>query len=176
MLREHAATRALPLERAIGEPPNISAGLAPKPAVEPADPTISGPESYERGNDQPPSFAVWPGLNAYFAVELASDPALFSANAAANRNARNFFGSWQRGLINATGATIYVLPKDAWISLRDAERLYFRLVTSSSAAGWADVARSDGNPGVVALKGHFTHSASVVYRSEEDLWRSGPRP
>lgn len=110
-------------------------------------PTILGPEAYERGA-LAPTFAVSPGANGYYAVEVATESHLLcSAHYAGQRNDNNFFASWQRGVTQANGDTTYTLPSDAWQRLRTSERLFYSVVTTADPNAWTnyECSTSDDN-------------------------------
>ena len=95
-------------------------------------PAIEGPETYDR--TQPaPTFLVMPGDNAFYAVEVATESKLFNrANYEAQRSPQTFFGSWQDSLQPAYITTTYTLPESVWAQLRQANTLYYRMMTTAS--------------------------------------------
>jgi hypothetical protein len=98
-------------------------------------PTIQSPASADRGGD-PPSFTVDVNGNKYYVVEVATDSSLFSNSG--GRTDNNFYASWQHDSNNHISGsnTTYNLPASAWSSLRAADRLYCRMISTSSASGW----------------------------------------
>jgi subtilisin family serine protease len=105
----------------------------------------------------PPTFKVQTGANAFYAVEIAREPALFATAGQAarvytdtvpveNGLKANFFASWRGGPLQS-GAT-YTLPQTAWEALRDAPRLFYRIVTSAAADSWNAVSRSTSDQAV----------------------------
>jgi hypothetical protein len=106
-------------------------------------PTIIGPERYAVDNEAP-TFYIDPGLNTYYAIEVATHPDLLNRQHAAERTPENFYGSWAtEGLREAHGATTYTLPADVWKRLRTTRRLYYRVITSStSVSQWSNVQHS----------------------------------
>lgn len=106
--------------------------------IEETAPSITTHKEHSR-EAGPPQFTVIPGENAYFAIEVATRLRLFDPAAVDERKESNFYASYQReGLQRADGPTIYVLPEDVWESLRSAERLYYRvLMTSSDRDDWS---------------------------------------
>jgi hypothetical protein len=97
--------------------------------------SIQAPPSAGRSNP-PPTFLVVP-IGGYYAVEVASDALLFDkAHHGAERNAGNFFASWQvSGLLSRTN---WVLPLDAWNALKASPRLYYRAMVSDSPNAWVN--------------------------------------
>jgi metacaspase-1 len=123
--------------------PDADASAAPSiriiaaPAHPGVAPTITALASFPRGSDQGPTFTV--SARPYFAVELATDPSLFAVQV--SRTPANFFASWD-GLETPSRlqGTNFTLPTAAWGRLKAAERLYYRVLatTSSSSTGWDD--------------------------------------
>jgi metacaspase-1 len=153
----------------------------------PAGPFIVGPEKYDRSNVDPPEFRVVIEPGRFYAVEVTKDPGLFTAERTAQRTAATFYGSWQDGLLAAAAAgavparTTYRLPPEPWRQLRLAERLYYRVITSSSADGWTDVEASVPSANwqaapSLALFGRFEEVEKPAFRSEELRWRQEPKP
>lgn len=140
---------------------------------------ITGPDAYGRNDPEPPSFQIWSSENRYFAVEVTSDAALFDEpNNGAKRTVDNFYASWQTGLIQipASGNTIYHLSSNVWRSMRQAEAIYYRLLTSAAKTRWTNTQSSLtkvelGRAPTITLKGRFTHMPTNPYPPEEDLWR-----
>jgi hypothetical protein len=122
-------------------------GAPPSPAPSTPAPTngtvsISGPETYSRGN-RAPTFHIGPGGQRYYAVEVATDPQALTG--AAPRTDQNYYGSWQEGrLERASDPTTYTLPESRWAVLRMADRLYYRVLTMSSNRTdlWTDLVSS----------------------------------
>lgn len=110
------------------------------PGRDNALPWITGPLTHDAGGD-PPTFTLELGRNRFYAVEVTADGRLFDR--AANEGRRtptNFYVSWRDGLHEAQGpTTTYTLPASVWDRLRSAERLYYRLLTTSSRkSDWPD--------------------------------------
>jgi len=103
-------------------------------------PAVAGPERWFAGGD-PPEFHVEPGRNPFYAVEVATDPQLLCHDHESERTDGNFFGSWAtEGLREAGKATTYSLPLPVWEKFRNARRLYYRIVTSSTPSPtWTNV-------------------------------------
>ena len=151
-------------------------------------PTITGPEQYIR-RKEPPTFYLRPGKNPYFAIEVATHPTLLVKQNQAQRQADNFYGSWAvEGLLAARGATVYQLPSDVWQRLRKAERLYYRLVTSSAPApNWHNAIASIGEdqideaPWITLLDSRrgrnlpskvLSLDSTQLRRQDEALWKA----
>jgi hypothetical protein len=100
-----------------------------------AGPTVTGPARVSR-QDAAPTFDVDSGANPYFVFEITSDPDLFNSG---GRTTDNFYASWDDDNASArlTGSR-YTLPDSAWESLKAADRLYYRIGSTSSANSWAD--------------------------------------
>jgi hypothetical protein len=88
---------------------------------------------------QPPSFAVHPGPGRYYAVEVAAQADLFDSSDVSDSN---FYGSWSD--TSLMRASTYSLPQQAWARLRNADQLFYRIASSTSATGWTDF-RVSGN-------------------------------
>jgi subtilisin family serine protease len=104
-------------------------------------PSISGPQSLPRSG-APPVFAVDPGSNAYYEVEVATRPELFDISGhGAERGADNFYGSWADNPRHASGPS-WALPASAWARLAAADRLYYRVCAAAGPTGWGGYATS----------------------------------
>ena len=65
-----------------------------------------------------------------YEVAVATDPALFRADARARRGRRNFFSSRAQGALRARrGEAVYLLPQDVLSHFVGQPRLYFGLAT-----------------------------------------------
>ena len=91
-------------------------------------PHIVGPVVYARG-DEPPTFTVVPGANRYYGVEVAAELALLDTAVTETRTAGNYYASHTSGLRHSKRATTFTLPTQAWMRLRLAQRLYYRVMT-----------------------------------------------
>lgn len=102
----------------------------------PKTPTILGPGSWSRV-DSPPRFQVDPRPHAYYVVEVTTRPELFDyANHGGERTADNFYGSWSNSPFQSSPT--YLLPVTAWVRLRVADRLWYRVGSSASATAYVD--------------------------------------
>ncbi len=103
----------------------------------PIENSIEGPDKL-REEDPPPTFSITLPTTRYYAVEVAARADLFdSAGAGDMRTDANFFASWQTGgLLNAPS---FQLPDDAWARLRSADRLFYRMLSSSDQSAWSNV-------------------------------------
>jgi len=103
---------------------------------QPSTPTILGPDSWSR-IDKPPVFQVDPSPHAYYVVEVATKPELFDlTHHGSERSADNFYGSWSDSPFQTTPT--YLLSPAAWVRLRTADRLWYRVGTSASATAYVD--------------------------------------
>lgn len=102
-----------------------------------ASPSVKGPASVSRTGPTP-SFQVSAG-NKYYVFEITNDASLFDTQQnSGKRTQRNFYGSWSddgNKHIPGTQQT-YVLPASVWSNLKDADTLYFRIVSTSSQSNW----------------------------------------
>jgi hypothetical protein len=112
-------------------PFSIAAGGVPSQG-----PSVEGPKDLSRGAG-PPAFRVRPGSNRYYIFEITSQPELFDPANLRDRTASNFYATWDDPTApeRLTQET-YDLPQSAWDRLRFADRLYFRVGTTSTATGW----------------------------------------
>lgn len=101
----------------------------------PGRPSIVGPSSHDRA-DGAPSFDLDPaGGGSFFAVEVATDPALLDGG---DHGADpGFYGSWQDSAFQS--ANPYTLPDTVWARMRGAARLHYRAWFSTSSTSWTDV-------------------------------------
>lgn len=149
-------------------------------------PTIEGPESYDRNQALPPSFSLQTWDHSSFAVEVATRPEFFDATLRGDSwDPATFFASWDYHgrLLHSQGATVYSLPERAWLSLRAANRLYYRVITSSRADAWSEdsrvstsveVAVANDGPFIDLKGGRLERLPNSTIRAEESLWRDEP--
>jgi metacaspase-1 len=102
-----------------------------------SQPSISAEADTMTRDDDPPRFQVSPGANPYYIFEIAAEVDLF-----ANRpdgNTSEFFATYYdaESPDRLTGSS-YALPDYAWEALKGADRLYYRIGTTSSQSGWDD--------------------------------------
>lgn len=90
---------------------------------------------------QPPTFEVDPRPNSYYAVEVATDPLLFTAGRKDDRTTNNFYRSWSQGKLLRV-AREYTLPSSVWNRLDGGPKLFYRALTSSKRDDWVDVKAS----------------------------------
>jgi hypothetical protein len=117
----------------------------PEP-VEDQAPTITGPDTYDRNSDEPPTFDVDQGSNRYYIVEFTSDPELFGNFD--NRSDDNFYGSWaDPSAPDRFMSSSYRLPQHAWDALKASDRLFYRVGSTSSQTDWDNymVSTTDGD-------------------------------
>jgi hypothetical protein len=100
-----------------------------------SNPTVTGPASLSRDTDSAPSFNANTAGAPYYIFEMTTDTSLFSNLDA--RSATNFYGSYNDSSVpnRLTGAT-FTLPDSAWQSLKSADKLYYRIGTTTSQSGW----------------------------------------
>lgn len=94
-------------------------------------PSVEGPNEHNR-NASPPVFRVNKGSNPYYYLEITSDYNLFSNRD--RRNSSNFYATWKDSDVSSrlTQRT-FQLPEDAWNRLKSADKLYYRVGTTSSS-------------------------------------------
>ncbi|MEI9947374.1 MAG: caspase family protein [Chitinophagaceae bacterium] len=101
---------------------------------QPDRPSMSASPTYNRQGSAP-VFQINKGSNPYYYVELATDKNLFTYNNTA-RNSNNWFATWGNRFTAAT----YQIPDSVWNAMKNAERIYYRIgTTSSQAPGWNDL-------------------------------------
>lgn len=117
------------------KPFTIGAG---SPVVSTDQPSVTGPASWPRDSEEPPSFTISTGSNRYYIFEATTRPALFDiTNHRQERTPDNFYGTWDdRNVPARLTATNFTLPQYAWDRLKNAERIYYRIGTTSSMTGW----------------------------------------
>ncbi|MDH3336788.1 MAG: hypothetical protein OER22_06940 [Gammaproteobacteria bacterium] len=114
-----------------------------------------------------PSFEVDPTPNPFYAVEIASDPRLFVWANRRERDATNFFASWQDNA-PLRSAQRYRPPAQAWNALKNGHRLYYRAWTSADPGRWQDF--STTTPDSDAAAAPFARVFSVFHLpTETDL-------
>jgi len=95
-------------------------------------PSVKGPASWPRNSATPPQL-VASTTAPYYIVEVSSDPSLFAQDGA--RTEDNFYATWQDAVDRLTTPD-FTIPAPAWSHLRIADRLYYRIGTTTSASGW----------------------------------------
>lgn len=113
-------------------------------------PAIVGPVQYSRSQANPPVLRLDLGALRYFAIELASDPALFDPANANLRTSETFYASWTTGMLGPVEETTYAVPQDAWQKLSAKPAIYYRVVTSTAGDSWKSAAASTSNAGRAA--------------------------
>ena len=100
-------------------------------------PWIAGPLWLSR-QAGPPHFQIDPEPNRFYAVEIATAPQLLdSVGHGTERSLTNFYASWNDPQATfRLSAPSYTLPASAWAVLRQAERLYYRVGSTSNPPGW----------------------------------------
>lgn len=99
-----------------------------------SNPSMSASSPYNRQNNAP-VFQVNKGSNPYYYVELSTDNSLFTYGNT-NRNANNWFATWG----DRFTASTYQIPDAVWNKFKSADRIYYRIgSTSSPVGGWNDL-------------------------------------
>lgn len=94
-------------------------------------PSIKGPSSVTRSGP-PPSFTVNAGPGRVFIAEAGTNPWLFDiTNHGNERTSDNFYGSWSD--TSPMQGSSYCLPSAVWERLGAADRLYYRIGSSTDA-------------------------------------------
>jgi hypothetical protein len=144
----------------------------------PPRPTIIGPATYDRGQSDGPQFQVDALGQPFCGVELAQEPYLFASDSRGLRTDRVYYASWSdQGMRPASGdAVVFLLPEYVWNLFRLGDRIYYRVVTSSSGNGWENIQWSTPRNAIadapyVALTGRPEKGDFSRFRPEEKLWR-----
>jgi hypothetical protein len=125
------------------KPFSVEAPAAQPTNAVPARPSVSVPAQLSR-TDAAPTFAVVTGANQFYEFEMTSQPELFDSSAhSADQTSSNFWASWATATSH-TSSPSFQLPDAAWQALNGNDRLYYRIITSSSSTTWANVAASSG--------------------------------
>lgn len=97
--------------------------------------SISGPSSFANGVT-PVSFSVSVPSGHYFAVEIATEAALFNSAAnGARRNDSNFYASWKT--LPFRQGSSFTMPLAEWNRMRQgASQLFYRLWCTASPNSW----------------------------------------
>jgi hypothetical protein len=118
------------------------------PAQEPdsARPSITAEsDSIDRAGD-PPRFRVDTGDHDHFIVEVAADASLFADRPEANTT--EFYATYyDEDRPNRETGRSFTLPEYAWQALKAADRLYYRIGTTSSDSTWDDYTLSTEDDG-----------------------------
>lgn len=147
--------------------------------AEPGGPTILGPNSWSRTNG-PPMFQVDPSPHPYYVVEVAIQPELFdSTNHGSERTEDSFYGSWSDSPFESSPT--YTLQEAAWVRLRAADRLWYRVGSSASPTTYVDytvsTADDQGNLArsisIVSGVGESPPSLGIARRTISDIARDG---
>jgi hypothetical protein len=95
------------------------------------DASIEGPDSISRDGD-PPTFNVIVPQGRFYAVEVATDTSLLTAE----QSNEGFFATWQKG--DFLSGPTYTLDSDAWDRLKKGDRLFYRIWTNAIQEDWQD--------------------------------------
>lgn len=159
---------------AVAEAARRSGSTAPVSGV----PTITAAATLP-ANGTPPVFEVNTGGRALFAIEVATEAALFNSNLhGTRRNSSNFFGSWERGLESRSP---YSLPTEIWNSLDlSSERLFYRAHVADDQQ-WSNyaVTTTDGDalnaPGITVVR-HTDLNTEPAISAQSEVQRTGDAP
>jgi hypothetical protein len=134
-------------------------------------PSVSCSTSTVSRSDDPPTFTVDRGGNPYYVFEITSEPDLFDYYAnGSRRTSANFYATWSDPDAPARlTAPTYTLPEATWDALKAADRLYFRIGTTSSDTGWDNYTVSTPDDQGVS-------APSIEITGEESLWDRGRAP
>jgi hypothetical protein len=137
----------------------------------PLNPSITGPQSIDRSAG-PPTFDVVTGSNPYYIVEITSRPELFDyVSNGSERSPSNFYATWNDSAApSRLTSPTFTLSEEAWEELRDADRLYYRIGTTSSSTAWDDYMLSTGD-----ADGASGPSLEITSASVSPQPPSGPR-
>lgn len=143
-------TLGIPIEGFINQKPytvespaGASTGVVtPTPSTTtPTAPQITPPSTWQRNSASPPTFQIAKGSNQYYYVELAASADLLRYNASGRRT-DNFFATWDvnSGVSSRLTDAAFQLPAQAWESLKNNERIYCKVgsTSSSNTAEWAN--------------------------------------
>ena len=97
-------------------------------------PTIVGPAQYSRSGASP-EFQINVQPHFYYAVEVATQPALFASVAAAQRSDATYFATWNRAPSFFAEPT-YRLPDDVWQKVKQASTLFYRVWANDAGGRW----------------------------------------
>jgi hypothetical protein len=143
------ATQSPNLQRVGIDSPNFDSQTpytveAPSASTSSGKPRVRGPNSVER-DGEPPTFDVVTGSNPYYVFEITSFPLLFNDDN--RRNGYDFYATWDdpNAPVRLTGSR-YSLTLQAWSQIKGADRLYYRIGTTSSETTWDDYATSTDGP------------------------------
>jgi hypothetical protein len=99
--------------------------------------SVRAPSSVPRAGDGP-RFEIAAATDRFTALEVATEPRLFSAHErTAADDAGAFYGSWAEGRLRPAGT--FEIPGAAWTALRVSDSLFYRALASGSPDAWVDV-------------------------------------
>ncbi|HYG39771.1 MAG TPA: caspase family protein [Cytophagales bacterium] len=105
------------------------------PVVDTQEPSLSAPASWGR-NNAAPTFQINKGSNSYYYVEVTSDVQLFNYDQNGHlRSKQNFYGTWENDseVSPRLTNTAFQLPMTAWNNLKNNNKLFYRVGTTSSS-------------------------------------------
>jgi len=114
----------------------VQTAMAQTGPAEPAQaPSVTAPATVLRTAS--PVFQI-SGAFPYYAMEVATDPALFNRAAfGAQRADNNFYATWKDPQA-FFGSPSYQLPPDVWNRLKVGSRLYYRIWGNNSSSAWSN--------------------------------------
>ncbi len=89
-----------------------------------------------------PDFRVDTQGAPYYVVEFATSLPLFDGDSP-SRNSGNFYGSWSDSPLLQASNGFYPMPNSAWNAMKQADRIYFRVGTTTSQTGYENYRTSD---------------------------------
>lgn len=110
------------------------------PVAANGNPSMSAPSVLNR-QGAAPVFQVNKGANPYYYIELATDYNLFTYGST-GRNSNNFFATWGERFTTP----LYQVPDAVWSCLKNAEKIYYKVGSTSSQVGaWDNLKMSFDN-------------------------------
>ena len=108
------------------------------PAGQPPKMWVDGATSRSRTAGAP-DFRVDTQGAPYYVVEFATDLDLFDADTHGNeRNANTFWASWEESPVMRAEYSFYPMPNTVWNALKGANRIYFRVGTTTAEEDYPD--------------------------------------
>ena len=141
-------------------------------------PTIVALQQSVSRSGPPPSFTIDPRPNTHYAVEFAARPELLDTRPAGSSE---YYASWNDST-QLMSSPAYTLPQGAWDRIKNNDKLYFRVWTSSSQSDWVNTLASTGTAGAAAaafiqVAGQTPVSTGrPVMTGPASASRSGPPP
>jgi hypothetical protein len=128
---------------------------------------VQGPASLDR--DGPPPRFEFTGAMRYHVLEITTESELFDAAIhGGERNADNFYTSWDDPAVGRFDTPVFTLPNGAWDRLRMADRLFYRAGSASTADDFDDY--------IVSTPDQRSVQAPFIALTGGRARRSPPRP